>query len=124
MHEGNGGSMPPGGGGGAGFKVNKENVLQMAKETQDTAQWLYEEVRVCEADIRMEPARLDPVSKDVAKVLNGMFADNADSYVQRGYQYVRTLEDAVAQMKAAAKDYGYTDAEITTALAGEGNPNA
>ncbi|MGO1053061.1 hypothetical protein [Crossiella sp. CA198] len=119
-----GGSMPPGGASGPGFKVNKENVLQMARETLDTARWLEDEVAACAKDIRMEPARLDPVSQDMARALNERFIGAPDSYINRGLEYVGTLRDAVEQMKAAAATYGYTDTEIKTALGTEGTPNA
>ncbi|MBP2471784.1 hypothetical protein JOF53_000656 [Crossiella equi] len=127
MHEGNGSggsSLPTAIGGGIGFKVNKDNVLKIAKTVQDQADWLKMEINVCERDMRTAPAREDPVSKDVAQVLNEKLIDNADSYVKRARDYALELENAVQQMKAAAKDYGYSDEQIAGVLNGEGGSGA
>ncbi|GAA2843410.1 hypothetical protein [Crossiella cryophila] len=125
MHEGNGTggtSLPSAAGGSAGFKVNEDNVLQIARAVQDQAKWLYAEIDACSRDMQTEPARQDPVSKDVAKALNRKLVDDPDSYINRAIAYAEELSQAVEQMKAAAKTYGFTDQDITTALNGPVSP--
>lgn len=127
VHEGNGtggSTMPSAAGGGAGFKVNKDNVLQIARAVQDQAKWLYMEIDACSRDMRTGPAREDPVSKDVAKALNWKLVDAPDSYVNRAIGYAEELSRAVEQMKAAARTYGYSDEEISATLNGPVNPRA
>src|SRR4051812_18505619 len=70
-------------GGGGTFRVNKDNVLQVAKLVQDAADQLHDKVRAREEEMRTGPAMGDPVSADMAAVLNHKLIEADDSYVAR-----------------------------------------
>jgi hypothetical protein len=105
-------------GGGGTFKVNKDNVLQVAKLVQDAADQLRQKVDERASQMRTAPAMGDPVSEDVANVFNYKLIDAEDSYVNRAYQFVQNWYDTVDQMKKTAHAYGYTEEQIEGALGG------
>jgi hypothetical protein len=105
-------------GGGGSFKVDKENVLQVAKLVQDAADQLRVKVDERASQMRTAPVMGDPVSADVANVFNHKLVDADDSYVNRAYQFVQNWYDTVDQMKKTAHAYGYTEEQIEGALRG------
>ncbi|MCP2168283.1 hypothetical protein [Goodfellowiella coeruleoviolacea] len=108
--------VQPWSGGGGKVTVNKDNVLQIAKLFQDKAIQLYETVDRRANRMRSKPAWDDPVSKDMARVLNYRLIDASDSYISRARQYADNLADTAEELKATAKSYGYTDEDIKRAL--------
>jgi len=106
-------------GGGGKVTVNKDNVLQVAKLFQDAAQQMEDRIYKRAQQMRTEPAMGDPVSEDMAAVMNDKFVgDRPDSYISRGRQFVDVLYDTAAELKKTAQTYGYTEEDITKALQG------
>jgi hypothetical protein len=105
-------------GGGGKVTVNKDNVLKIAKLFQDEADRMTRQVQARGQQMFTEPAMGDPVSEDMAKVMNWKFAEGPDSYLSRGMQYVTELYNTAESLKKTAKDYGYTEEDIAKTLEG------
>lgn len=105
---------------GAGFMVNRENVLQIGGAFAAEAARLRARLDEHEARMLTEPALGDPASADFADALNERLVYGADSYVSRARAYVDELDNVARQCAEAARDYGFTDEEIQAAMDGIG----
>ncbi|MCP2164116.1 hypothetical protein [Goodfellowiella coeruleoviolacea] len=98
--------------------VNKDNVLQVARIFADESDQLYQRIERRAEQMRSEPAWGDPVSEDMAEVLNELLIDAPDSYTARARQYAENLRLTADELVAVARSYGFTDEEIERALGG------
>jgi hypothetical protein len=106
-------------GGGGKVTVNRDNVLQVAKLFQDAAEQMRNRVDIRIAQMRTAPAMGDPVSQDMAAVMNHRFVgDQPESYASRARQFADGLADTAEELTRTARDYGYTEEDIATALQG------
>ncbi|MCP2169318.1 hypothetical protein [Goodfellowiella coeruleoviolacea] len=106
------------GAGGGEVTVTRDNVLQVAKLCQDEANRMRMSVDDRARQLRSEPALGDPVSADLADVLNERLIEAPDSYIARARQYVANLLATADELVVTAKSYGYTDDDIARALGG------
>jgi hypothetical protein len=96
--------------------VNRDNVLQAAKIIQDL---LFNEGKhIVSLFDRLEiiPPGEDPVSIQAARAWTAKLRTNDDSYQNRVEEYLQSLATLVANLKAAALQYGYTDQQIADAF--------
>jgi len=110
----------PKSGGGAGFTVGQDNVLQIGRAFVDEANRLQERLRQHSAAMVTQPALGDPASADFAGALNTRLVTAPDSYVNRAQAYIDELRRVAAQCAVAARDYGFTEEQIASAMSGIG----
>ncbi|MFI6098573.1 hypothetical protein ACIA8G_23710 [Lentzea sp. NPDC051213] len=98
------------------FHVDKDNVLKAGTVIQDQADVLKRALisaqRKLEVHVNADSAGV--VSANIAALWNRRLTTDEDSYVGRIVQYVESLENLAIQLKESAKQYGFTDEEITT----------
>ncbi|APU18951.1 hypothetical protein [Actinoalloteichus sp. GBA129-24] len=96
--------------------VNPDNVLQARKALLDEATRLTAVLDSVEDRLRMAPMGGDPASIDFARVVTDKLRENPDSYFHRCQQYVDNLEAGARALAETAREYGYTEDEITDSL--------
>lgn len=108
-------------GGGAGFMVNRDNVLQIGRAFAEEAARLQTRLNEYSGKMITKPALGDPASTDYAAALNRKLVGAEDSYVKRAQGYIDELNGVARQCAAAAQEYGYTDEQIGSAMRGVGD---
>lgn len=97
------------------FHVNKDNVLKAGLIIQDQAEVLNRALRSAKRDLQVHVGESSGiVSADISGLWNRRLMTDEDSYVGRIEQYVETLDKLSAQLQQSAKQYGFTEEEITT----------
>lgn len=98
------------------FHVNKDNVLKAGVIIQDQAEVLRRQLNYAKREIRVhvDEHSAGKVSANIASLWNRRLMTDNDSYMGRILQYVETLDALAAQLKESAKQYGFTDEEIST----------
>lgn len=110
-------TMASGPGSGQKFEVTKETVLQAAKIISDQAEVLANKLNNSERELLVDlPAGSDPVNESIAMAWNSRLVGDEQTYAGRISQYIASLDDLVAQLKAAAVQYGFTEEEVTAAF--------
>ncbi|PWW61762.1 PE domain-containing protein [Actinokineospora spheciospongiae] len=103
---------------GGHFVVNHDNVLAAAKIIQSQVDELTDTFDSARNDLQVVPPGDDEVSRRMAEAWNDILLRNDDSYSVRVREYIEGLTNLVSQLKATAKDYGYNEEQITSALGG------
>ncbi|MGO1049005.1 hypothetical protein [Crossiella sp. CA198] len=98
-------------------RVTREQVLRAYAVLYREGEWLREQLRALQDRLRLQPCGGDPVSIDTAKVYNWKFVDAPDSIYRQYRKYSQTLLDAAVELRVAAEEYGFTEAEIAESLA-------
>jgi hypothetical protein len=98
------------------LQVNHDNVLQAGKVIQAQVDQLNDMTRRKLRDLQPGNIGDDDVSAAATKLWGGILGGNPDSYVARIGQYIDGLENLANQLKAAAKQYGYTEEQIADAF--------
>lgn len=98
------------------FHVNKDNVLKAGAVIQDQAKALQTALKKAQRElaVHVDTDTAGVVSANIAGLWNRRLTTDNDSYVGRIEQYVVTLDNLAAQLKESAKQYGFTEEEITT----------
>ncbi|SFR18342.1 hypothetical protein SAMN04488564_104787 [Lentzea waywayandensis] len=98
------------------FHVNKDNVLKAGVIIQDQAEVLARALRKAEAhlDVDVNSTESGIVSSNIAGAWNRRLTVGDDSYVGRIRLYVESLDKLSQQLRESAKQYGFTEEEITT----------
>jgi ribosomal protein L10 len=102
----------------ASITVNHDNVLQAAKIISDV---LVNEGTAIEHDFQnlmVVPPGQDVVSRQAAAEWNAKVVTNPDSYQNRVQQYLQNLQQLADNLATTAKQYGYSEEEITAAFQG------
>lgn len=98
---------------GPALEVNRDDVLAkrnaLLAEAQDFRRFL---TRIQDR-LRMDPCGGDPVSHDVARVVSYRTIDADDSYFKICEAWVENLYQAAETLAETARQYGYTDTEIS-----------
>ena len=103
------------------FEVSRETVLQAGKIINDQAVALASKLRRSERDLLVElPAGADPVNQSIAEAWNSRLVDGEDTYAGRVDQYIASLLDLTAQLRDVARQYGFTEDEVTAAFGATG----
>jgi len=103
---------------GGHFVVNHDNVLAAAKIIQSQVDELTDTFHAARGELHVVAPGDDEVSQRMAKAWNDILIRNEDSYAVRVQEYIEGLTKLVNQLKATAKDYGYNEEQITSALGG------
>lgn len=101
---------------GAGFRVSKENVLQIGGAFAAEADRMAGRMVDHAGRLLTAPALGDPASDDFAVALNARLVYDEDSYVRRANSYVDELRGAARECANAARSYGFTDEQIESAM--------
>ncbi|MET9628257.1 hypothetical protein ABZX92_12415 [Lentzea sp. NPDC006480] len=98
------------------FHVNHDNVLKAGAIIQDQAKELRRALVTAQHDLRVyvDANSAGEVSANIAGLWNRRLTTDDDSYVGRIEKYVESLDHLGLQLKESAKQYGFTDEEITT----------
>ncbi len=98
------------------FHVNHDNVLKAGEVIQDQARMLRQALVRAQRTllVRVDGATAGEVSANIAALWNRRLATDDDSYVGRIEKYVESLDNLAGQLKESAKQYGFTEEEITT----------
>lgn len=98
------------------FHVDKDNVLKAGTLIQGQAEVLKRALLKAkyQLEVHVDANTAGMVSANIAGLWNRRLMTDSDSYVGRIEQYVETLDNLSMQLKESAKQYGFTDEEITT----------
>ncbi|WP_156754550.1 PE domain-containing protein [Actinokineospora pegani] len=103
---------------GGHFVVNHDNVLAAAKIIQNQADELRATYTAALEKLEVAPPGEDEVSVRMAKEWNQLLVRNGDSYAKRVRDYVAGLDNLVAQLTESAREYGYNEDQVASALGG------
>lgn len=97
------------------FNVNKDNVLKAGTIIQDQAEVLNRALKKAsrQLDVDVDDKTAGIVSAHIAGLWNRRLMAGDDSYVGRIKQYIESLENLSLQLRESAKQYGFTEEEIT-----------
>ncbi len=98
------------------FEVNKDNILKAGRIIQDQAGELSRALERVSYELRIkaDPGSEGEVGADIAKAWNSRLVGGPDTYAGRVDSYVISLDALSAQLREAAKQYGFTEDDITT----------
>ncbi|MDI2028539.1 hypothetical protein QFW96_07945 [Saccharopolyspora sp. TS4A08] len=96
--------------------VNEDNVLEVRKTILSAAEDARERLYGLAASLQVTPPGDDEVSKHAATTWTAYLLGNQDSHFNRLMQYVDNVEKLGEQLGEAAKQYGYTDEEISASF--------
>jgi hypothetical protein len=97
-----------------GFKVERRNVLRAGQIITGEIDKL--QLKLSQVTGRLQVNAEDEVGQAIAKAWNSRLVKGDESYAGRVRQYLESLQNLVEQLRAAADNYGFTDAEIEAAL--------
>jgi hypothetical protein len=100
----------------ASLKFNKDNVLQVGHIVRIAVDEARAKVQDLASYMQVRPCGEDIVSKEAAKAWNARLTGGPESYAERLLEYIQNVSDLADQLKETAKQYGYTDEEITNAF--------
>jgi len=98
------------------FTVDRDNVLAAGRIIEAQADALQKLWWKRSWDLRIEPPGDDDVSTRMAMAWNDLLYENDDSYRNRIKDYIVGLRKLAIQLGDAAKAYGYSEDEISTAF--------
>ncbi|MBQ0927278.1 hypothetical protein [Saccharopolyspora endophytica] len=107
---------PDAGVAGQTITVNKDNVLQVRRTILAAAEDARERLYGLAASLQVVPPANDDVSKHAANTWTAYLLGNPDSHFNRLMQYVDNVVQLGEQLGEAAKQYGYTDEEISASF--------
>lgn len=98
------------------FEVNEDNILKAGALIQDSSERLRKKLNYVSNDLRIPSAEAadGKVGADIASAWNSRLVGGADTYEGRVTAYVKALDGLSEQLREAAKQYGFTEEEITT----------
>lgn len=102
------------------FTVSKDNVLAAGRIIEAQADALQKLWWKRARDLRIEPPGNDDVSTRMAMAWNDLLYDDDDSYRNRIKDYIVGLRKLAVQLGDAAKAYGFTEDEISSAFGKKG----
>jgi uncharacterized protein YukE len=92
--------------------VTPSNVLQVHNALQAESERLSAKLKLHQPALRVGEAGKDPVSGPAAAVFNAKIA----SLVDGCWAYIHALSEAAENLRATARDYGYTEDQIKTSF--------
>lgn len=98
------------------FHVNKDNVLKAGVVIQDQAEVLNRALKAArrQLDVDVDASSAGIVSSNIAGLWNRRLTMGDESYVGRIQQYIDSLDKLSQQLRESAKQYGFTEEEVTT----------
>jgi hypothetical protein len=110
-------------GSGQKFEVTEETVLQAGKLINDQAEVLRNALFEAVADLAVRLDGADEVNANIAAAWNSRLVDGPDSYAARIEEYIASLTGLVEQLRGTARQYKFTEEEVTAALGAAGAPD-
>ncbi|GGP80630.1 hypothetical protein [Saccharothrix coeruleofusca] len=108
-------------GGGQKFEVSRDTVLQAAKIIQDQAGILSKKLNRAGRHLHVELSPgVDDVNQEIAAAWNSRLIGGEHTYTGRIEQYITSLDNLCNQLREVAKQYGFTEEEITASLGAKG----
>lgn len=104
--------------------VNHANVLQAARIIQDALDGEGQQIRATLPNLRVLAPGADHISVQAAKAWNDRLTGDADSYSVRVEEYLQSLQTLVDNLISSAKQYGYSDQQISDAFTQTGGAGA
>ncbi len=104
--------------------VDQDNIMQAARIIASEAAHFEKQVLARAQEMKVSAMGGDPVSKEVARVLNFKLVKADDSYVNRCLQYAAMLHTLARSLGESARTYGITEEAATAqfnAAAAEGS---
>lgn len=98
------------------ISVNHDNVLQAASIIQNALDNEGQQIRSNLPMLRVIAPGRDQISVQAAQAWNDRLVGGADSFSVQVEQYLQSLQNLVNNLVASAKQYGYTEQQITDAL--------
>lgn len=98
------------------ISVNHDNVLQAARIIQNALDDEGQQIRANLPMLRVIAPGADQISVQAAQAWNDRLVGGADSFSVQVEQYLQSLQNLVTNLVASAKQYGYTEQQITDAL--------
>lgn len=98
------------------ISVNHENVLRAAKIIQDALDTEGQQIRSNLPLLRVIAPGTDQISVQAAQAWNQRLVGGADSFTVQVEAYLQSLQSLVDTLVSTAKNYGYTEQQITDAL--------
>jgi hypothetical protein len=105
------------------FEVTKDSVLQAGKIIHDQASALQLALSRALANLSVRLNDADELNSDIAAAWNSRLIDGPDSYSGRIEQYILSLKGLVEQLRGTARQYQFTEEEVTAALGAAGAPD-
>ncbi|WP_086661307.1 hypothetical protein [Lentzea kentuckyensis] len=98
------------------FEVNKDNILKAGAIIQDCAGTLKDKLDLVSDDLKIPAGEGSDgkVGADIAGAWNSRLVGGPDTYAGRVNGYIKALQRLSEQLRESAKQYGFTDEEITT----------
>jgi PE family len=96
--------------------VSKDNVLQAARIIQDALDNEGQQIRSNLPMLHVIAPGADQISVAAAQAWNDRLSGNADSYSVRVEQYLQSLQVLVDNLVTSARQYGYSDQQISDAF--------
>lgn len=98
------------------FEVNKDNILKAGALIQDSASALKDKLDLVTDDLKISAGedKDGKVGTDIAAAWNSRLVGGSDTYAGRVDAYAMALLRLSEQLREAAKQYGFTEEEITT----------
>lgn len=98
------------------ISVNHENVLKAAKIIQDALDTEGQQILDNLPLLRVIAPGEDQISVQAAQAWNDHLVGGDDSYTIRVQQYLQSLQNMVSTLVSTARQYGYTEQQITDAF--------
>lgn len=102
--------------------VNKDNVLEVRKTILAAAEDARERLNDLAPSLAVSPPASDQISQRAAAVWTANLLGNPDSHFKRLQQYVDNVIALGEQLGEAARQYGYTDEEISASFQSKQGP--
>ncbi|GAA2666806.1 MULTISPECIES: hypothetical protein [Actinosynnema] len=101
------------------FEVNKDNILKAVQIISTQLDSLTRKFGSSKSGLMIRAVGdADPITVSVVTAWNNNLVLDDDSYAKRVQQYIESLSDLLDQLRAAAQEYGFTEEQIKSRLAG------
>lgn len=98
------------------LQVNKDNVLQVGHIIRIAADEAQLKLQDLIQNMWVRPCGEDVVSKEAAVAWQARLTGTPESYAARLLSYVQSVSDLADQLQETARQYGYTEAEVSNAF--------
>lgn len=94
-------------------QVNRDNVLQVRNVLRHEVEAMLPVLQRANVELQLPPCGGDPISADATP----MFQRKIVEVVRKHWAHYAEIREAVDRLTDTARDYGYTDEEITASFA-------
>lgn len=98
------------------FAVSRDTVLQAGNIISTQLEELKSSYKRAMRSLQVDLVQGDPVNQDIAEAWNSRLVNGETSYAGRVDQYMQSLENLKNQLRDVAKQYGFTEEEVTSSF--------